>query len=237
MNSMLMPGTMLILFLSHGNVQADEGEDEPSAKAALQAVNDFIGEWKGSGGPEKRRVEPKETWQEAVSWSWRFKGDDAWLTLKVKNGRYLKSGELRYLTDKKHYQLTAIDKSDRKLAFTGQIKDGYLILERTDPKTKETQRLTMNSAGDGVRFIYRVAHKPEGRTLFTKDYLVACTKEGESLAGKEKKVECPVSGGLGTIAVSYKGVTYFVCCSGCRDAFNENPEKYVKEFEAKKKKP
>jgi hypothetical protein len=228
---------ILSLSFSFIAARADEGDDELSAKAALQVINDFIGEWKGSGGPEKRRVEPKETWQESVSWSWRFKGDDAWLIVNIKNGRYLKSGELRYLPDKKRYQLTATDKDNQKLVFTGQMKDGYLILERTNPKTKETQRLTMNSAGEGVRFIYRFAHKPEGRTLFTKDYLVACTKEGESLATKEKRVECPVSGGLGTIAVSYKGVSYFVCCSGCRDAFNENPEKYVKEFEAKKKKP
>ena len=26
----------------------------------------------------------------------------------------------------------------------------------------------------------------------------------------------------------YKGKTYYVCCSGCRDAFNENPEKFLK---------
>jgi YHS domain-containing protein len=24
-----------------------------------------------------------------------------------------------------------------------------------------------------------------------------------------------------------------VCCSGCKDEFKENPEKYIKEFEAK----
>ena len=35
--------------------------------------------------------------------------------------------------------------------------------------------------------------------------------------------------------ISYKGETFYVCCSGCRDAFNENPEKYIKEFKAKKK--
>src|SRR5438445_7684983 len=114
--------------------------------------------------------------------------------------------------------------------------DGYLFFDRPDLQSQETPRLTRNSAGDGVRFIYRYAHKPEGRTLFTKDYQVAFTKVGESLAAGEKKVECPVSGGLGTIAVSYNGKTYYVCCSGCRDAFNENPEKFVKEFEAKKKK-
>jgi YHS domain-containing protein len=36
--------------------------------------------------------------------------------------------------------------------------------------------------------------------------------------------------------VSHKGETYWVCCSGCRDAFNENPEKYIKEFQEKKAK-
>ena len=215
---------------------AGDDEDNSSPKGALQALNEFIGDWKGSGAPEKRRVERGESWEETVSWSLRFKGEDAWLTMTVKNGRYLKSGELHFLVDGKRYQLTAIDKKDKKLVFTGAIKDGYLILERTDPDTRETQRITMNSAGDGVRFIYRHAHKPDGRTLFTKDYQVACTKAGESLAAREKKVECPVSGGLGTIAVSHNGKTYYVCCSGCRDAFNENPEKYVKEFEAKKKK-
>ena len=31
------------------------------------------------------------------------------------------------------------------------------------------------------------------------------------------------------------GQTYYVCCTGCRDAFNENPEKIMKEFFARKK--
>ena len=38
------------------------------------------------------------------------------------------------------------------------------------------------------------------------------------------------------MAVTYKGETFYVCCSGCRDAFNENPEKFIKEYEAKKNK-
>ena len=228
---------LLIAFAFIGGIcWAGDDDDDASPKGALQALNEFIGEWKGNGAPEKRRVERGESWDETVSWSWRFKKDDVWLTLAVKNGRYFKSGELRYLPDSKRYQLTAVDKLDKKLIFTGANKDGYLTLERVDPDSKETQRLTMNSAGDGLRFIYRYAHKPEGRTLFTKDYLVACTRAGESLAGKENKVECPVSGGLGTMPVSYNGKTYYVCCSGCRDAFNENPEKYIREFEAKKKK-
>ena len=213
----------------------DKKTEEPSSpKAALQALNDFIGDWKGNGSPEKVKPASKELWNESLKWSWRFKGDDAWLVLEIKDGKYFKGGELRYLPEKKLYELTMLDKSDNKQVFEGDIKNDVLTLERTDPQTKETQQIKMNTAADGIRFLYYFAHKSEGKTLYVKDYLVASTKEGESIGAKEKKNECIVSGGLGTIAVSYKGQTFYVCCSGCRDAFNENPEKYIKEYEAKK---
>jgi len=51
-----------------------------------------------------------------------------------------------------------------------------------------------------------------------------------SLGPKEKKNECVVSGGLGTMAVQHKGETYYVCCSGCLEAFKESPEKYIAEL-------
>ena len=65
-------------------------------------------------------------------------------------------------------------------------------------------------------------------------YQVGATKEGVPFAGRgDTSPECVVSGGKGTIAVSYKGKTYYVCCSGCRDEFKDNPEKYIKEYEAR----
>jgi YHS domain len=210
-------------------------DDKGEAKEALQALQDFIGEWQANGSPDKPRIDPRDpTWQETLSWAWRFKGDDAWLTLQVKGGKLLKSGEIRYLPATKKYQLTATGQDDKKRVFEGELKNETLRFERTDPDTKEVQQISMNTAAEGVRFIYRVAHKPAGSTLLRKDFLVAATKQGESLAAKEKKTECVVSGGLGTIPVSYKGETFYVCCSGCRDAFNENPEKYIAEFKAKK---
>jgi hypothetical protein len=232
MNRSLAFTCLVALFL-----QLSPAADEPNpqaAKEALQALNDFIGTWKGSGGPDKPRPEPKETWSETVTWSWRFKGDDAWLTVTIKNGKHIQSGELRYLPAQKRYQLTAVTKDGKKLIFEGELKEDVLTLDRIDKDKKETQRLRINLAAEGVRLIYRYERKPEGRTLFVRDYQVACTKEGESLGAQEKKIACVVSGGLVKIPVGFKGVTYYVCCSGCRDAFNENPEKYIKEFEAKK---
>jgi hypothetical protein len=211
--------------------------DTKAVKEALQQLGEFIGEWKGSGGPDKPKPGPRDPiWSEQISWSWRFKGDDAWLTMTVKNGKHFVSGEMRYLPEKKLYELTAVDKDGGKHVFTGTIKNENLVLERTDPATKELQQLTMNTAAEGARFIYRMSRKKAGTTLLVKDFMVASTREGVTLGAKEKKNLCVVSGGVGTTTVSYKGETFYVCCSGCAEAFKENPEKYIAEFKAKNKK-
>ncbi len=216
-------------------VLADDKANSSEAKEALKELQEFIGGWKGNGGPDKPRPGPRDpVWSETVSWSWRFKGDDAWMSMNIKDGKIYKSGELRYLPKKKAYELTLINKEDKKLVFVGKIERETLKLERIDPDSKATEQITMNTAAEGDRFIYHVAHKDGGRTIWKKDYMVACTREGVSLGKVDKKNECIVSGGLGTMPVSFKGETYYVCCSGCRDAFMENPEKYVKEFKDKK---
>jgi hypothetical protein len=214
---------------------SDDAEELASAKEALQALNDYIGDWKGTGDVERAKPGSKNFWSENVSWTWRFKKDDAWLAMAIKNGKLFKSGELRYSMDAKKYQFTAVDPKDKKLVFEGVLKNGLLVLERTDEDKKETQQISMNVAGDGVRFNYWYKTKPLSKKIYSAGYLVACNKEGEALGGKSKGKECVVSGGLGKIEVSFKGETFYVCCTGCRDAFNENPEKYVKEFKAKQK--
>lgn len=226
-------GLLLALCVGVWQVRAADSDDKEKSKEALQALQDFVGGWKGNGGPDKLKPGPRDPiWSETLSWSWRFKGEPA-LVMTIKGGKVLKSGELRYLTDKKVYQLTATTTEGKKTVFLGKLKSDILTLERVDPATKKTEQVKMNLAGDGVRFIYRIAHKDAGTTYWKKDYLVACTKEGESLGAKEKKNLCVVTGGVGTMTVSYKGATYYVCCSGCAEEFKENPEKYIAEFKKK----
>jgi hypothetical protein len=210
--------------------------DSSEAKEALKELQELIGTWKGNGGPDKPRPSPRDpVWSENISWSWRFKGEDAWLAMTVKDGKLFQSGELRYLPKANVYQLTVTDKTKKRLVLEGKIEREVLKLERVNPDTNATEQITMNTAAEGDRFIYHVAHKNKGTTLWRKDYLVAFTRAGVSLGKVDKKNECIVTGGLGTMTVSYKGETYYVCCSGCADAFKENPEKYIKEFQAKKK--
>jgi YHS domain-containing protein len=215
-----------------GFAQAADDEEDP-AKEALQAVQEFVGSWKGSG------QEGKNLWKETMAWGWKFKDGKSFLAFEVKDGKHLDKGELRYLADKKKYELTVTRKlSDGKTesqVYLGELKKGYLTLLRSDPKTKDEQQLIFNTAGDGVRLVYNYKIRKGGKGIASNVYSVAANKEGESLGAKKDGRECIVTGGEGTMAVSFGGKTYYVCCSGCRDEFNANPEKYVKAFEAKKK--
>lgn len=207
---------------------ADDKSKKPNTKEreALAGLNDIIGSYKGVG----------PTWTEKVNWGWKIKGEDRWIVLEIEDGKHFKGGEVRYLLDKKKYQLTMKTVDNKTMVFEGVRKDDTITLDYTDPETKQvTQKLVLSVIDDGVRLIYRL-DKKKG-TLFVKDFQVAGTREGESFAGGGgKKPVCCVTGGLGTMAVSYKGKTYYVCCSGCREAFNENPEKIIKEFEEAQKK-
>jgi hypothetical protein len=226
-----------LLVLATGVPAAPKAKDQAKVKEALRELQEFIGGWKGSGS-KKLNPTPRDTfWSETIKWNWRFKGDDCWLTVEFEGGKLFKSAEIRYLLDKKQYQLSTTPvESKEKVVFTGSLKDDKLVFERIDPKTKDKQRIRMNTAAEGIRFIYIVDHQSEGATLWRTQAMIQSTKIGESLAAKKAKgPECVVSGGLGTMTVTYMGETFYVCCTGCLDAFKENPKKYVDEFKAARK--
>src|SRR5262249_36323245 len=183
-------GLVLALGLAALPLLAADKDERADKMEALKALNDYVGEWNGTGGPPRARPGSTDLWTEKVSWSWKFKGDDAWLVMKIKDGKYFKGGELRYLPEPKKDELTLADVKDQKQVYQGEIKDEVLPRERVDADTKDTYRLTMNLAGDGVRLIYKAAKKPAGKTLYLPQYEVACNKAGESLGAKEKKNVC-----------------------------------------------
>jgi hypothetical protein len=204
-----------------------------SSKEALRELNDLIGTWRGTGTPTGSRAEQqKGFWTETLTWEWQFKDADAWLKVAFEKSKNFTSGELRYLPAKDQFSLALRTPAKETMTFTGPYQNKVLSLERS--ANGETQRLVFTLLHDN-RFLYRYEVRPPGKSLFIKQYGVGATREGVPFAGGDGKPECVVSGGLGTLPVTYMGKTYYVCCSGCRDEFKENPEKYIKEFEAKKK--
>jgi len=204
------------------------------AKKALQEVQDFMGGWNLEG--TQKTGTKTEAWKEKVDWSWKFKTEVP--TIKVSfaegKGKYYSKGELTYFVDKKKYVMTLVAKDKSEHVFEGDLlRSGGLKLESKDAKTGDITRITMNTLADGIRFSFKVEKQEGGKGLFASAFQMTGNKEGESLAGGTKKPECIVTGWAASIAVSYQGKQYFVCCSGCRDAFNENPEKFIKMLEKK----
>jgi YHS domain-containing protein len=205
------------------------GREFANPRKALQEVQDFIGPWNLEG--VQKAAGKTTTWKEKVSWGWKFKEGDAWLTVDFADGKgkYFANGTLKYDLKKKKYilALTGADKTEQ--VFEGDLaKGGGLRLDRRDAKTGDVHRITMNTLAEGIRYQLRYERQGGGKGLFATVYSMVGSKEGESIAGAKKKPECIVSGGAATISVSFQGQQYFVCCTGCRDEFNANPEKYVK---------
>ncbi len=207
-------------------------DDQQLIREALEEFNVYIGEWKGHGSLPTDRL---AIWKEKADWGWKFKGKDRWLNLRIKNGKVITGGDLKYDLEKDEYVFHATTKDKKNLVFRGKRKRTRLTLEHRDAKTKEVKRIEMLIAGGGIRFLYRYKVKPPNRTLFSEKLMVAFTKKGEALGAKKRGPECVVTGGRGTMAVSYNGQTYYVCCSGCRDAFNANPAKIIAEYKKRKR--
>ncbi len=64
---------------------------------------------------------------------------------------------------------------------------------------------------------------------------VGYTRQGVAFAAGVSGPICIVTGGRGTTQVSYQGKTYYVCCSGCKDLFNEDPKGGLADHKAKEK--
>lgn len=215
---------------------ADKKPDpkELTEKAALKKVGEYVGEWKANG---KTKLTGKETyWKETLTMGWKFKDGTSALTLEIKDGKFFTSGVLGYDAEKKVYKLTMTDKAKKETAFDGTLVKGNLIFTHTAADTADVQKLTLYTIADGARLVMKSEVQAKGKGLFNEQFSLAGNKEGESFAGGgSKKPECIVTGGAGTMAVSFAGKTYYVCCSGCREEFDANPKKYVDLFEKSKK--
>lgn len=217
---------------------ADPPAGEKTAVAGLQPFNPLVGSWKATGTPDGTRADRQAGfWTETVAWSWEFAGGPR-LVATFKDGKQFSKWELR-VRPEGGFKLTATTPDKKTQTFVGKLAAGkqgeqLLTLDRTDPPAGVAERLVV-SLLHANRFLYRLETKPTGAGAFARRYLVGATKEGEPFAAAPTGPECIVTGGKGTMAVSHKGTTYYVCCSGCRDAFKEEPEKFIAEYQARVK--
>ncbi|MCX7420531.1 MAG: hypothetical protein NT013_13470 [Planctomycetia bacterium] len=233
------------------SVQADETSSTTSSKATNNAVakealtqfQDLVGGWVGTGQP--KRGSAAGAWREKADWRWKFAGEQAALECLVEEGKLLKSGLLSFDPEKKMFVLKAVELIDAKEEtverdYIGELTEKKLVVESAGTESTDGRRITITRLNE-KRTLVLFERKAPSQNFYSRIAEVGYTREGTRLADSDQTGPvCVVTGGVGTIKVTHKGETYWVCCTGCRDAFNDDPEgvlaDYKKKLEEKKAK-
>jgi YHS domain-containing protein len=239
----LLAGTLVAaaIFDSPSAAREDDTEtrDIPPAFAPFEYL---VGSWKGRGVSTDDPKQRLRGWDETHTWAWIFaKGKPTGMAFTIDGGKFLSSGKLTYDAAKKHYRLEGKSPKPRAAAITFEgtfdRAGKKLLLDRvksasTGAKESGDLRITMHPNANFVRYIMTEEIKEPGSVQFKSAIEIGLTKEGESFAGgatTTERAKCIVTGGAATMTLEHGGHSYPICCTGCRDEFNENPDKYIKK--------
>ena len=93
-------------------------------------------------------------------------------------------------------------------------------------------RIQVRLAAEGKRLV--VLYERRQGSRFARLAEVGFTRRGSGFGTGSNVVECVVTGGEGAIPVRFEGKTYYVCCSGCKEYFDNDPAKAMKEYRERK---
>ncbi|MCA9068864.1 MAG: hypothetical protein KDA84_08080, partial [Planctomycetaceae bacterium] len=211
---------------------------------AMQPLQVFLGQW---------NTTTRNMGAGSAKWVWDFKTDKSQpaLVMSTKDHPYFESVRLTFLTDQQKYQLTAIDKEKQKRTYQGKFTEELHYITGDTGKPEPRFEMMLDEVGNedarklvGVKLAQRDRNRMwmevfrrVGKTTQKQD-TVANQREGTSFAVSDTDYgdrECIVSQGLGTTTVTYMGRTFYVCCSGCQAAFNDDPTFWINKAEERKK--
>jgi YHS domain-containing protein len=224
--------------------QADNSARDKEKKA-LTDLQFLVGEWKGVGQP--KRGSSSGSWNETSSWAWHFDKNATALRGTLKDGKYFSAMELTTGEKPGEFALlgTLLDGKTTEKFVGARDAAGILVLKRAKEKSVDAKkpveipadrpvRITIKVVADNDRLV--VLYERAQGDSFARLAEVGATRVGGMFAAGAGGPECIVTGGAGTIAVEYKGKTYYVCCSGCKEAFNDDPEGIIAEYNARRAK-
>lgn len=219
-----------LLGASGGRAGADDRTGaQPAGRAAdqeaLRRFAPLVGSWRGTG--QVRRGSNQGAWAEAGDWAWKLAPDSARLELTVAKGKYLRSAALAPAPGRPgEVVLDAVLVDGTRRRFRGAPapgdEPGRPVPFRAEEPGDGLRRITLATPND-ARFLltYEAQAAPDAPTVRLGE--VGSTRVGATFAAGESGPTCIVTGGRGTIPVTHAGKTYHVCCSGCRDLFNDDP--------------
>jgi hypothetical protein len=218
---------------------AEDSHTVDSDKRALAGAQALVGDWRGVGQP--KRGSNQGAWTEESQWAWRFADGRAELVGSLKSDKYFdelrlqagsKSGEFVLLTQ--GVQTAGATEKPSPQRFSGSRVDESLVFTSDEPGNDQPARISLRlvAGGDRLLTLYEKRVSPGAYARLAE---VGSTRKGSSFANASVGgPECIVTGGLGTIVVEHNGKKYYVCCTGCRDLFREDPEGVLAEYRQRK---
>ncbi|MEJ7639680.1 MAG: YHS domain-containing protein [Singulisphaera sp.] len=223
---------VMVWAMPGGHSATAEESARSEVPAAFAPFEHMIGGWKGMGIPAANRL---KGWPETHQWAWKFTGGNpVAMTVTTEGGKVLKQGQLSFDAASRRYRLEGTDPAGKPVAFVGELDPAgqALTLDRLGSQASGKDRLIIRPNRNRIRYSMWIDHQEPGAPQFKRTIEVGLTKEGEAFAAGGSASDLPkciITGGASTMTVSYQGKSYPLCCSGCRDEFNDNPAKYVQK--------
>lgn len=237
--STIVAGMLLALVLrSLAPLSADDPTTAPAdlkaQKEALAHWNSLIGGWRGTGQP--RRGSNTGAWREDTNWAWQFTATESALIGTVTKGKLATTLKITAGAAPGQFHLQWTNDAGVVRELAGQIEENKLVLVSAPDDMHEVYRVTITALNE-LRTLILFEKRKEDHQKYTRIAEVGYTREGTRLAGPGGgQPECVVTRGLGTIKVEHAGKTYYVCCSGCQQAFNDDPEGILADDKARREK-
>lgn len=229
-----------------GQETADTKVSTESIVAALRPLQVLLGRWNATS--RKAKTDQPE-------WVWDFQSnrDQPALVMTSADGEYLKDARLTFSVPEQKFQLTAVDGKGVTRTYQGDFTEPVEDVPGDDQKLQRTFKLELTEADPATegelwqvtfaqqendRYLVEINRK-RGEGAFHRIDTIHTQREGTSFAVSSTdygEKTCIISQGLGTIAVSHEGRTYWVCCTGCQAAFEEDPKRWIARFEEMKAK-
>ena len=224
-----------------GAVSASGEQQIQAVIRQLQPLQVLLGQWRGTTRREFDNFKAVDSHE----WVWDLRTDanQPALTLNSDKSPYLRKGRLTWDTQNQKFLLTGIDGEGQERKFVGDFTEPPHEITGSDDKLHRVYRLELNEDGgsggeewqvafvqqENNRYLLEVARR-RGKAAFARYDTVSTQREGTSFALSDTdyaEKTCIISEGLGTTELTYKGRSYWVCCSGCKAAFEEDPEKWI----------
>lgn len=228
-----------------GAAPATGDQQTESVVAAMQPLQVLLGQWNGTS--RKAQIDHPE-------WVWDFQSDRAQpaLVMKSEKGTYIREGRLTYLPATQQYRFQFKSPEGAERTVFGSFSEPVEDVPGDDKKLQRTYKLQLAEAtpsNDGEQWQVSLQQLENNRYLIELDRrrgtgpyqridTIHSQREGTSFALSDTDYggrTCIISQGLGTMTVSYKGQSYYVCCTGCKAAFEEDPERWIAKWEARQK--